>query len=86
MGDKNLQNSLVHAPSEFLRENGVEIPDGLEVTVVTDKDSLSVRIQPQNSAANHAELADSALEGVVGGAGSGQIYLVFKFKLVAVKT
>jgi hypothetical protein len=29
MGDKNLQNSLIHAPSEFLRENGVEIPDGL---------------------------------------------------------
>jgi hypothetical protein len=85
MGDKKLQKSLLNSPSQFLRENGIEISADLEVTVATDKDSLSVRIQPQNSAANEAELTDDALEGVLGGAGSGKVYLVFTFKLVAVK-
>jgi hypothetical protein len=78
--DKKLQKSLLDDPSEFLRNNGIAIPQGLEATVATDKDSLTLRLQPQRPAGDNAELTDSALNNVVGG------YLTFMFKLVAVKT
>jgi hypothetical protein len=92
--DKAVQKQLLDDPSQFLRSNGITIPDGLEVCVVTDKDLVSLRLQSKPSAGNHAELTESSLENVVGGKGTsgkgttdtGHIYLQFNFKLVAVKT
>lgn len=93
-GDKKLQKSLVDDPAQFLRSRGVAIPEGIKVTAVADKDSLSLRLQSQRGGGDDAELTDSALDAVVGGKGTsgkgtsdaGHIYLQFNFKLVAVKT
>jgi hypothetical protein len=78
-GDKKLQKGLLDDPSEFLRSNGIAIPQGLEATIATDKESLTLRLQPQRPAGDNAELTEGALNNVVGG-------LTFMFKLVAVKT
>lgn len=78
--DKALQAALLSDPTPYLREHGIAIPDGLEASLQVDKDTISLRFEPQKPAAGQSELTDSALNNVAGG------FLVFTFKLVAVKT
>jgi hypothetical protein len=77
--DEKLRNELLGDPMPLLQQNGIEIPKGFDVEVLASKDSISFNYTPQRPA-NGAELPESTLDGVVGG------YLVFTFKLVAVKT
>jgi hypothetical protein len=77
--DKALQATLLNDPTPYLRQNGIEIPEGLEARLQVDKDTISLRFEPERPAGGQSELSESALNNVTGG-------LVFQFKLVAVKT
>jgi hypothetical protein len=72
------RQELLRDPTDFIRRSGIEIPEEFEVKVSAEKDSVSLRIIP--NASGEGELTDSSLSKVTGG------YLVFNFKLVAVKT
>jgi hypothetical protein len=77
--DKALQAALLIDPAPYLRENGIEIPEGVEAHLQVERDTISLRFEPQRPATGQSELSESALENVTGG-------LFFQFKLVAVKT
>jgi hypothetical protein len=77
--DKALQATLQSDPTSYLRQNGIKIPDGLEARLQVDKDTISLRFEPERPPAGQSELSEGALNNVTGG-------LVFQFKLVAVKT
>ena len=79
--DETLMNELLSDPAPVLQKNGIEIPEGQDVKVVADKESVSFNFVPQNSETGE-ELSDSALAAVAG----GTTFLTFTFKLVAVKT
>jgi hypothetical protein len=78
--DKALQSTLLSDPTAYFRNNGITIPEGLEASLQVDKDTISLRLEPQRPANGQSELTERALENVAGG------FLVFQFKLVAVKT
>jgi hypothetical protein len=85
LADKRIRKTLIDDPIRFIRENGIAIPDGTEARVVTEKDSISLEMRMPKPAGDDAALSDQVLDSVVGGAGtSGQKFLVFTFKLVAV--
>jgi len=78
--DKALQATLLSDPTSYLRKNGIKIPEGAEAHLQVDKDTISLRFEPQRSSNGQSELSETALNNVTGG------FLVFQFKLVAVKT
>jgi hypothetical protein len=78
--DKALQATLWDDPTSYLRQNGIKIPDGMEANLQVDKDTISLRFEPQRPAGGQSELSESALNNVTGG------IIFFQFKLVAVKT
>ncbi len=80
--DETLKTRLLHDTTNVLMENGIEIPAGTEPQATLDNDSITFRFAPQNGT---SQLSESDLSQAVGGA-KGQMYLVFTFKLVAVKT
>jgi len=77
--DKALQATLLSDPTSYLRKNGIKIPEGAEAHLQVDKDTISLRFEPQRYR-GQSELSETALNNVTGG------FLVFQFKLVAVKT
>src|SRR5262245_46798052 len=77
--DKTLQATLLKDPTPYLRQNGIKVPEGLEARLQVEKDTVTLRFEPQRPASGQSELSESALSNVTGG-------LVFTFKLVAVKT
>jgi hypothetical protein len=70
--DEKLKERLLNDPTPLLRENGIEIPAGVEARVVADIDSVSFLIQPQKSTGDVTELTASDLSSVVGGTKGGQ--------------
>ena len=64
--DEKLRNRLLNDPTPLLRENGIEIPAGLEARVVADKASVTVEL-PQKPGGEGAELTEAALSNVAGG-------------------
>jgi hypothetical protein len=64
--DENLKTRLLNDPTPLLRENGIEIPAGLEARVAADKDSISFQFQPHKPAGG-TELTESDLSSVTGG-------------------
>jgi len=78
--DKALQATLLSDPTPYLRENGIKIPEGLAAHLQVEKDTVTLRFEPQRPTNGQSELTESTLDNVVGG------FLVFQFKLVAVKT
>lgn len=78
--DKTLQATLLKDPTSYIRQNGIKVPDGLEAHLSVERDTISLRFEPQRPADGQSELPESTLNNVVGG------YLTFTFKLVAVKT
>ena len=82
--DEKLKERLLNDPTAVLRENGIEIPAGLEARVVEDKDSVSFQFQPEKPTGDVTKLTASDLSSVVGGT-AAKPFLTFTFKLVAVK-
>jgi hypothetical protein len=82
-----LRKELLSDPTLVIKENGIEIPKGFDVEALADKESISFNLVPQKQQ-DASELSDSNLEAITGGTGKsgGTMYLVFTFKLVAVKT
>jgi hypothetical protein len=81
--DEALKNRLLNDTTNLLVENGVEIPAGTVAHAALENDAITFRFEPPTSADSAEELNESALANAVGGAG---MFLVFTFKLVAVKT
>jgi hypothetical protein len=78
--DETLKQQLLRDPASLLREHGIAIPEGANVRVVQDKDTVACIVEPVKS-----ELTTSDLSGVVGGKAAGDkpvIYMVFKFREV----
>jgi hypothetical protein len=80
-GDEKLKERLLNDPTPLLRENGIELPAGVEARVVADKDSVSFQFQPDKPAGDGAELTENALTSVVGGT-AGRTFLKFTFSTV----
>jgi hypothetical protein len=89
--DETLKRRLLSDPMPLLREQGIEIPAGVEVHVVQDKDTISCMLQTQQLA--DGELTQGELSGVAGGTGktkaaskgsSKQEYLFFTMSQVFV--
>jgi hypothetical protein len=83
-----LKNELLSDPKRVIHENGIETPEGFDIEAVADRESISFNLVPQKQQ-DTGELSESNLEAVTGGtsnSGGGAVYLVFTFKLVAVKT
>lgn len=63
--DEQLKQRLLKDPEPLLRENGIEIPEGMKPRVVVDKESISFEFVPQTAESD--ELTENALGAVVGG-------------------
>jgi hypothetical protein len=81
--DETLKNRLLNDTTNLLVETGVEIPAGTMAHASLDNDEITLRFEPPTSADGTEELNETALANAVGGA---KTFLVFTFKLVAVKT
>jgi hypothetical protein len=84
--DERLRNRLLNDPTALFRENGLEIPAGLEARVVADKGSVTIEL-PQKPGGEGTELTEGALSNVAGGTGRGTgnnptLYLTFKMTTV----
>jgi hypothetical protein len=53
--ERKVPERLLNNPSLFLLENGIELPAGLKLRVIADRDSISFQIRPQNVAGGHNE-------------------------------
>ena len=62
--DKNLKERLLSNPGPVLKENGIEIPDGIEVRVVENTDKVVYLMLPAKP--NYEELLDIALNKETG--------------------
>lgn len=64
--DRKFQDRFVAEPSSVLKEEGIEVPKGLEIKVVVNTDTvhhLAIPAKPSG------QLGDEALDAVAGGAG-----------------
>ena len=90
--NETLKNELLTEPTLAIQKDGIEIPEGFDVEVLSDKESISFNLVPRKLE-NPGELSDGALANVTGGTSNsksgsngsskGQTFLVFTFKSVA---
>ena len=66
--DEKLKQRLLDEPKAVLREQGIEVPEGVEVRVVEPTDKLLYFLLPPKPAGDVTELTSSQLSGVAGGA------------------
>ncbi len=63
--DDDLKAELLSDPLKIFKENGIEVPDGIEVRMVENTtDTIHFILPPEPS----DELSDAQLEGAAGGA------------------
>jgi hypothetical protein len=79
--DETLKQRLLNNPTTLFQENGIEIPAGVEVRVVEDKDAITCLIQPQKPAGDVTELTGSDLSSIIGGSGKAQTVEYLKITL-----
>jgi hypothetical protein len=65
--DEQFKQRLITKPAAVLREQGIEVPEGVEVRVVEPTDKLRYFVLPPKPA-DVTELTSSQLAGVAGGA------------------
>jgi hypothetical protein len=65
--DERLKEGLLNHPMPLLKENGIEVPEGTEVRVVADKDTITFSFEPTKQGES-TELSEGALSSVAGGA------------------
>ena len=67
-GDEKLKQRLLDDPKGVLQEHGIEVPAGVEVRVVENRDKASSMALEAKLAGEATELKASQLSGVAGGA------------------
>ena len=68
--DESFKQELLRNPKAALAKEGINIPEGVEVTVFEETPTSLALVLPMNS--HPQELAESELESVSGGAASAQ--------------
>jgi hypothetical protein len=68
--DDALKARFMADPKAVLAERGIEMPDGMDVTVVENSDN-TVHITLPMAPGGHAELSDEELSNAAGGGGNG---------------
>ena len=63
--DKALRANLLDDPTSYIRNGGIKVPEGLEASLQVDKDTISLRFEPQRAADGQPELSETALNNVV---------------------
>ena len=63
--DSELRERLLDDPVAVLKERGIRVPDGLEVKILADTDSVEHLVLPAGP--YEEEISTEALEAVVGG-------------------
>ncbi len=64
--DESLKQRLLNDPALLLQEYGIETPEGVDVRVVQERDTIACLLLPRLQA---GELTPNELSGVVGGGG-----------------
>lgn len=62
--DPTLMDRLLDDPNQVLMESGIEIPEGLQVRIVRDQNSISCLVEPKP---DPSELEEKELAATVGG-------------------
>jgi hypothetical protein len=65
--DEQLKQRLVHNPAAVLRENGLEVPAGVEIRVVENTDKVHYLVLPPKPLDSASELTSEQIDAVVGG-------------------
>jgi len=65
--DEQLKQRLVDNPAAVLRENGIEVPVGVEIRVVENTDKLTYLVLPPKPLDSASELTSEQIDAVVGG-------------------
>jgi hypothetical protein len=85
LADETLRERLLREPTPLMRENEIEIPQGIEAHVTADGNLISVQFVPQKAGVE-GELTEGELSNVAGGrksgggTSSGGMFLAFTFK------
>lgn len=65
--DDEFKVKLMSDPKAALKENGVDVPDGINLKIVEDTPTLTHLTLPERSRAKGGELSDEDLDRVAGG-------------------
>jgi len=65
--DEKLKSRLLDNPAAVLRENGIEVPAGVEIRVVENTDIVHYLVLPPKPLDSASELTSEQIDAVVGG-------------------
>ena len=65
--DEKLKSRLLDNPAAVLRENGIEVPAGVEIRVVENTDKVHYLVLPPKPLDSASELTSEQIDAVVGG-------------------
>ena len=65
--DEKLKSRLLDNPAAVLRENGIEVPAGVEIRVVENTDIVHYLVLPPKPLDSASELTPEQIDAVVGG-------------------
>jgi len=65
--DEELKKRLLDNPAAVLKERGIDVPEGLEIKVHADSESVEHLVLPEGPVEDEGELEEEELESVAGG-------------------